>query len=251
MTFWEHLGELRTRLIRVFLYIVVAATLGWYTFPVVNTVLIEPGRHLFAIHHIPWIYTSFYGPFYLRFQVAIIMAVAYALPFILGEIWGFTGPALMPHERKWVYFVTPLAVLFFLLGAASGYLVMQPAISWFLGYVPTGQVVLQSAPDFIVFECKCILAFGLVFELPVVLMFLAMVRVINSEMLKKQWRYAVCLLVVIASIVTPSNDPGTMAAMSLPLLVLYVVSIFLVQITEKMCGRGPKAAHTEDPLQSG
>ena len=253
MTFWEHLGELRTRLFRMIAYVVLTATAGWYTYPFVNHILIEPSLALFRQYHIQMVFLHFTQPFFLRFQVAIITGVVYALPLISGEMWGFVRPALLPHERKWVYFVAPLSIAFFALGVTAGYLVMNPAIHWFLGYLPHDETVMQNAVDFIVFECKCILAFGVVFQLPVVLMFLAMVGIVRSEMLKKSWRHAVCILTVVAAVVTPSNDPVTMLAMAIPLVLLYMLSIFLVGITEKMCGRtkSPKDYGDSESMRSG
>ncbi len=253
MTFWEHLGELRTRLMRAIAYLAVAGLLGWGTYPFIDHVLVAPTTRIFAAHEIPLIYTSFTQPFFLRFQVALISGIVFALPLLSSELWGFISPALLPHERKWVYFVGPLSVLFFALGVLAGYLVMAPATTWFLGYLPKGEHIYQNVPDFIVFECKCILAFGLVFQLPVVLMFLALVGIVRSEMLKEHWRHAVCLLTVVAAVVTPSNDPVTMLAMAIPLVLLYILSIFLVGVTERMSGRARTASHPaeSDSLLSG
>jgi sec-independent protein translocase protein TatC len=246
MTFWEHLDELRSRLIRAAFYVLLSAVAGWYTYPFINHTLVAPAHSVFSHYHIPWVYTTFTGPFFLQFQVALVTGIIYALPLLTSELWGFVRPALLPHERKWVYFVAPLSIAFFMLGVLAGYLVMTPAVTWFLSYLPKDQTVLQNAGDFILFECKCILAFGIVFQLPVVLMFLAMVGVVRSEMLRHSWKYAVCILTLVAAVVTPSNDPVTMTAMAVPLVLLYGLSIFLVQFTERMCGRGkPYGSHAD------
>ena len=238
MTFWEHLGELRTRLFRSFAYLAIGACVGWYLYPWVHHVLAAPVQPAFNKYGVETIYLNVWEPFFLRFAVGLISGLVCVMPFLTAEMWGFISPALLPQERRWVRFVAPLSVLFFALGVLAGYLVMGPAVTWFLGYLPPGDRLMQNANSFLIFECKCILAFGLVFQLPVVLMFLAMVGLVKSSMLEKQWRAAVCILTLVAAVVTPSNDPVTMMAMAVPLVILYFLSIGLVRITERMTGRG-------------
>jgi sec-independent protein translocase protein TatC len=176
--------------------------------------------------------------FNLNIQIAIVGGLIASVPFIAYEAWGFIAPGLTRAERKGFYFVGPLAVLFFLSGVATAYLVLPAAFLWFAQFLTpqTGPhvVFIPKASEYILFLIKMCLAFGLVFELPVLLMFLAWVGIVSSQMLRKSWRYALVGCAGIAAVATPSADAFTMLVMAAPLMLLYLASIGLVRVVERV-----------------
>jgi sec-independent protein translocase protein TatC len=231
----EHLAELRTRLIRATLYLVVGMVLVYTLSGRIETILMAPINRViphstgtlpsFAFH-------SFTDGFFLTLQIATVGGLIVALPFVLLELWGFIVPALTSQEKKGVYFVAPMSLVLFLMGLSCAYLVLPMAIHWFLSYIPPGAFLLQNPLTYIVFVVKLLLVFGLLFELPVVLMFLGKIGIINSALLIKYWRQIAVGLFTLAMVVAPSNDPGTMLALAIPLTLLFFASIGLVKLVE-------------------
>jgi len=123
-------------------------------------------------------------------------------------------------------------VVLFLLGVSCAYLVLPMAVRWFLSYVPPGVSLLQNPMTYIVFAVKMLLAFGLVFQLPVLLMFLGKVGILTSVIMVRYWRQIAVGLFTVAMVVAPSNDPGTMLALAVPLTLLFFGSIGLVKMVE-------------------
>ena len=241
----EHLAELRVRLMRAAVYVVLGMIAMYAVFPVLFRTLSEPitsALHQIAARMPPdqrtfaggLIFRNFFEPFFLRLQLSLIAGLVVAAPFIVLEGWGFVLPALTAAERRSVRLVAPFSVLLFVLGAGLAYAIMPSAVHWFLLYLadfPSG-VLLQDQQDYILFLVKMVLAFGLVFQLPVVMMGLGKVGIIRSKMLVKYWRYIVVGISVAAMVITPSNDPFSMIVMAVPLVLLFFGSIFLVRLVE-------------------
>jgi sec-independent protein translocase protein TatC len=239
MELWEHLAELRSRIVRGLGYLVVAAIVCWLVYDPLLAVIKRPLDPLAAQYHIKWAFRHITGPFILKLQVSLIGGLILALPLLTLELWGFVAPGLTSSERKGFYFVVPLSLFFFFLGVSTAYLVLPSAFGYFASFLippsPTGvQVELIQDPTlYWSFVMKMILAFGIVFQLPVVLMFLGWIGLVTSSMLKKNWRHSIVLCSVVAAVATPSNDAPTMVMMAVPLMVLYVASIWLVALVER------------------
>jgi sec-independent protein translocase protein TatC len=241
----EHLSELRIRLIRSAIYIVVGMIVMYAVFPWLFKLLSEPitdALREIAARRPPdqqafagaYVFRSFYEPFFLRLQLSLVAGIVVAAPCITLEVWGFVVPALTSKERRSVRYVAPFSVGLFVMGATLAFFIMPMAIHWFLLYLWDfpGAVLLQDPQDYILFLVKMILAFGLVFQLPVMMMGLGRFGIIRSRMLTKYWRHSVVAISVAAMIITPSNDPFSMLMMTIPLVVLFFVSIWLVKIVE-------------------
>jgi sec-independent protein translocase protein TatC len=237
----EHLAELRTRIIRSCLYVGVGMIVAWIFYIPIHDFLAAPidnvfkharAGHLPGGFPTPFVYTHFSDAFFMFLQIVMIGGVIIALPFVLYEAWAFIRPGLTVPERKAASFVFPLAIVLFAMGLACAYLILPMAITWFLSYIPSDTILLQNPLTYIVFVVKLMLIFGLLFQLPVVLMFLGKIGVINSGMMKKYWRQIAVGLFTVAMIAAPSNDPGTMLALAVPLTILFFGSIWLVQLVE-------------------
>lgn len=186
-------------------------------------------------------YRQFTEPFLLILQISVVGGLIAAIPFVLGELWGFIRPALTQSERKAVSFVGPMSVVLFILGLTVAYLIMPMAVRWFLTFLPPGTMLMQDPLNFVVFVIKLLLVFGLLFELPVLLMFFGKIGIINSRLMKKYWRQCAVGLFTVAMVVAPSNDPGTMLALAVPLTILFLGSIWLVQLVEPKNDSGGSA----------
>ncbi len=239
----EHLAELRTRIIRAAIYAVVGMVV-MYVFenpifrflaaPITETLARRHAAGPMALPTGGLVVRNFADPFFIKLQISTVGGLVLAAPLIVLELWGFIAPALTPGEKKGVHFVAPLSVILFLLGVGCAYLVLPMAVHWFLSFLSDipNAVLMQDPLTYVVFAVKMLLAFGLVFQLPVILMFLGKVGIITSAMMVQYWRHISVALFTVAMVVAPSNDPGTMLALAIPLTLLFSGSIRPVKMVE-------------------
>lgn len=237
MELTEHLGELRSRIVRIILYMAVSATGCYYLFKPIYAFLFRPMEHAMRHHKADWkiVFIHFPQAFLVVLQVSLVAGLIVVAPLVIVELYGFISPALTREEKKPLRYVAPLSVVLFAAGVALAYWVAQFAIEWFVGYVdlfPNG-VLYQDPKAYVMFMLKMMGVFGLVFQLPVALMFLAWVGLLRSEGMKKSWRTAVVGISIVGLIVTPSNDMFTMLVMIIPVIFLYLGSIWLVALIER------------------
>ncbi len=248
MELLEHLGELRTRIFRSILYVAVGMVVTYNLFPYLYELLYFPLRPVYAGIGGEIMIKNIADGFLLRMQVCLVSGLAVAVPFVILELWGFIAPALTPEERKPVKYLAPFSVLLFVAGLATGYASLPTAFGWMASYIkdiPTARL-MQDAQQYIVLTVKIMLAFGISFQLPLVLLFLARVGVITASLMTTYWRHATVGISVLAAVLTPSNDPLTMLMMAVPMAGLYLLSIGLVRAFE------PKAdgTRTGPPLST-
>ena len=228
---FDHLAELRTRLIRSAIYVAAGMVVTWFLYKPIYKLLTRPlGDNLKGGS---LIFTTMAEPFMLRLQVALAGGLIIVLPLLVLEIWGFVSPGLTDKEKKPLRWTVPMAIILFLCGAALCYWILPVAFQWFASYKPADAQYMVTLPGLIRFELLMVLAFGCAFELPVVLMLLAQVGLVNSKMLNNNWRYAIVIISIAAASLTPSNDVFSMVALTLPLILLYIGSIYLVKFVEK------------------
>ena len=244
----EHLAELRTRLIRGSAYVLVGMAIMWVLSGHIQVLVMAPINEIVGhlakqpspqsqLPNSGFVINNFTDGFFLKLQIATVGGLILALPLVVLELWGFIAPALTPQEKKGVHFVAPLSVVLFFLGTSCAYFVLPMAARWFLSYLPPGAILLQNPLTWTVFVVKILLVFGLLFELPVVLMFLGKIGIINSVLMIRYWRQIAVALFTLAMVVAPSNDPGTMLALAIPLTLLFFASIGLVKLVEPKQGR--------------
>lgn len=241
----EHLGELRARIIRSALYVVVGGVVAYYLFPLFFKALSAP--IISALQEIAkrmppdqrslagaYVFHSFTGPFFLYLKLSVIGGLVLAAPAVILEIWGFVAPALTPSERRPLIVIAPFSALLFIAGAALAFWIMPAAVHWFLTYLSAfpGAILLQDPESYILFVVQMMLAFGLVFQLPIFMLVLGRLGIIRSRMLVRYWRHITVGITVLAMIVTPSNDPLSMTIMAIPLVLLFYGSILLVRLVE-------------------
>ena len=233
MNLTEHLSELRARIIRSVVYAALGTIAGWYCYSLIFRFISTPILPYLTQHGSMFLLTGVAEGFMIKMQVSVIVGIILALPFITGEIWGFVAPGLTGTERRAIKLVAPLSILLFVLGISAAYVVLPQGIKWLVNQNPPGAAFMPSVSGTLLFILKMELAFGLVFQMPVILMFLAKIGLVNSGMLKRLWRQAVVAIAVIAAVATPSSDAFTMLLLCVPMIMLYVASIGLTALVQK------------------
>jgi len=184
-------------------------------------------------------------PFMVSLKVWVVGGLIVASPILIWELWAFLAPAFTANEKKYFYPVVFASTVLFLGGCAMAYfLVLPKGLGWLLNFSAGYFNVQLRAEDYFTFMALFILAFGVVFELPVVLVLLAKVGVIDDKWLKKNRRWAIVVLAFAAAVITPSQDAFSMLAMFIPLYLLYEISVVLARFVQPK--REAEAA-VEDP----
>lgn len=232
----EHLAELRTRLFRSIFYLLIGMVVTYGFFKPLYNLVSYPLTRALAQQGVTGIIKldSVQDAFFLKLQVSFFAGLAIALPLVVLEIWGFIRPALTDKEREPAKFLAPFSTLLFLTGVGTGYAVLPLAYDWMAGYigeVPDAQLV-QDATKYLLLSVRIILAFGIAFQLPVILLFLARVGILSAKIMTTYWRHAVVIIATLAAVFVPSNDPITMIMMAMPMAGLYLLSISLVKAFE-------------------
>jgi sec-independent protein translocase protein TatC len=228
-TFIEHLEELRKRIFRALIYVMLGWVVGFAIEPYVYHFLANP-----LLHTMPkstqFVFTHATEPFFLKFKLSLILGLLLVIPLITLELWGFIAPALTRQERRAAKFIAPFSAFLFFFGAASGYFILPQAFRFFLSYLSDypDAVLYQNPAQYVTFVVKMMLAFGLGFQMPVVLMFLAQVGLATPDAMWRYWRHAVVIIGLLAALLTPSGDAFSMLAIALPMVFLYFLSILLV-----------------------
>jgi sec-independent protein translocase protein TatC len=247
MDFFEHLEELRIRLIRSIVYVAMGMVVAWRYASTVLEILLHPIRDAMPEGG-RTIYTHVLEPFTVQIQIALVAGLLFAAPLVLYEIWAFVAPGLLPHERRYVLYTFPASVVLFFAGALTAYFALPVAFRFLLQFMPPGTEIYQSVKVYLFFLLRMLLAFGVVFQAPLVLMFLALLEVISLEFLLSKWRHAVFTCFVIAAIVTPTWDPINMSLLAMPLILLYGLSLVLVWGVELF--RERRRAREEPQIQA-
>lgn len=239
--FITHLTELRKRLINSFLCLFIFFIVCFYFSENLYGFLVEPYAKVVKANGLDrrLIFTALQETFLTYVKVSFFGAFFITCPFILIQIWKFIAPGLYKHEKNALLpylILTP--ILFFLGGLLVYYLIMPLAINFFLSFESTGlttnlPIQLEvKVNEYLSLIMTLIFAFGISFQLPVVLSLLARVGIINSDFLKEKRKYVVVIIFLVAAILTPP-DPISQIGLAIPLLILYEFSIISVRFIEK------------------
>ncbi len=240
-SFVSHLTELRKRLIHSLIFIFVIFILGYIFAENIYNFLVEPYAKAVKNDGIDrrLIYTALHETFINYLKVAFFVAIFLGSPIVLTQIWKFVAPGLYQNEKKaFLPYLIATPILFLLGGMLIYYLVMPLAINFFLSFETTAGVntlpiqLEAKVNEYLSLIMRLIFAFGLSFQLPVLLNLLARIGVIDSEYLKIRRKYFVVIIFAAAALLTPP-DPITQIGLAIPLLILYELSILSVKLTEK------------------
>jgi len=235
MPFMEHLGELRVRIVRSLLALLVGLGIA---LPFSQKIMDYLARPVQATGN-QLVFLALTEAFWVQMKVALIVGMFIAAPGILWQIWAFVAPGLHEHEKKYAGpFVLIGSVLFIGGGVFSLKVVTPFAIQFLLSYSRPGLQPMISIGNYVDFLMKFTLAFGLVFELPLAITLLARMGVVTPAMLAKNRKYAILGAFIAAAILTPTPDAFNQALMAGPLIVLYEIGI----VSARIFGRRPKPA---------
>jgi len=245
MTVVEHLTELRRRLIVSVIAVALAAVAGWFLYRPVFNLLTNPFCDFIEAHPSLSIrpdphttcglaFQSVLEPFLVKLKVAVFTGFGIALPVILYQLWRFITPGLMPKERKFAIPFVVSSLFLFALGALFAIWTLPKALNFLLGFAGTTRLfAVLSIEKYLGFITLLILAFGVSFEFPLLLISLTVVGVLSSRQLRQWRRYAVLGISVFAAVITPSQDWFTMTAMMVPLLLFYELAILVSRLLKK------------------
>ncbi|HEU4565948.1 MAG TPA: twin-arginine translocase subunit TatC, partial [Gemmatimonadaceae bacterium] len=228
MPFLDHLEELRWRIIWSLVALMVGIVVGLVVVTHFDVIALLSRPITPLLHGEKLVYTHPGDPFGILMKSAFAVGLVIAAPVILYQLWAFVSPALYASEKRLVIPVLIGAVLLFVTGVALSYFLVLPITLRFLIGLGTGQLQsMISAADYFGFAISMSLAFGAAFELPIVILALTALGIVTPQFLNKYRRHAVVLVVVAAAIITPGTDLTSLFALSVPLYLLYELSIVL------------------------
>jgi sec-independent protein translocase protein TatC len=169
------------------------------------------------------------GFFSLTVQFSLVSALIITAPLLFWQVWLFIEPALTNSERRYSLIVVPFSSALFFMGAALSYLVSPLFFKFFLAFQPDGVAANWDYGQSVVLMAKMLLAFGIMFQVPVIVIFLNKLGLLSRNVLIDYWRHAVIAIFTLAAIVTPTWDPVTLAVCAVPPCLLYMLSIWLVK----------------------
>jgi len=232
MSFFEHLVELRKRILYALGWIGGGVAIGLLVSDRAYDFLAAPMVKALRNAHVSdkLVYTSPMGPLTLYIMVGIYLGLVIALPFVLHQIWLFVAPGLYRHERRAVVWFIGSGTALFLAGAAFGYYLALPMTLKFLLSIPGPFQPMISINEYFDMSMIVLMGLGLVFQLPILIFFLALFGIVTPKFLWKNFRYAILVIAIIAAAITPTTDALTMLVFMAPMIVLYLLGIGVAAI---------------------
>ena len=232
----SHLEELRKRfiysLIAVGICFLICFTFKEWLFKILTLPLVA-----ILPENSSMIFTSLPEAFFTYLKISLLGSLFLASPFVLYQIWMFISPGLFPSEKKHVFPFVFFSTIFFVGGSLFAYFIVFPfGFKFFVSFATEFIKPMLTLREFLSFSCKLLLAFGIIFELPIFMFFMARIGLVDSKMLSAKRKYAILLTFVIAALLTPP-DIVTQIMMAIPVMLLYEISIWVVKLGEKKEGK--------------
>jgi len=229
--FFQHLEELRGRLFKAVLAVLVGCVgAGYFVNDIMNLILLKPA----VTSKLELQNLRPFGQQFLYVKVILVSGVVVAFPFVMYQLWKFIEPGLYAHERRWAGRITALTTICFMLGVSFAYFVMIPGMLQFTVSFGTANIKnIIDIGEYFSFMIMTILGAGLIFELPMITFVLSSIGLVTSAMMRKYRRHAIVVILLIAAIITPSPDPINQLIFACPLYILYEISIVIARLTRK------------------
>jgi sec-independent protein translocase protein TatC len=232
MGFFDHLEELRKRLVVSIIAVFVTFLVSWAWAPEIFEFLARPIRAVLPAGQ-NLAYTTLTEPFLMYFRVALLAGALLASPVLLWQIWLFISPALYRREKRWVFPFVGFGVVFFLSGCAFAYYEAFPLVVRFLIGVGKPFQAVITINEYVSMATKLILGLGLCFEMPILVFFLARLGIVSERWLLAKFKYAVLVVFIIAAVITPTPDVATQCVFALPMIALYLLGILIAWLFKK------------------
>ena len=234
MPLMEHLGELRMRLVRIVVVLLVAVCVFYLASGTVGQFLMLPISDFLPKGedgNVDLQFLNAFDPFTVKFKIAFWTAVVATSPVILWQVLAFFLPALKPNERKWFIPTFVAGVALFIFGTVFCYLIiLHPAFQWLTAQTSDLGEVLPNAANYVDVIIKFEIGFGVAFELPIVIFYLVIFNIVPYKKLRSSWRFVYIGLMVFSAMVTPDANPVTMLLMFAALVALYEGSLLLARV---------------------
>ena len=250
MPLMDHIRELRNRLIKAIIALVIGAIIGWILFEPAWGFLKQPYTQIPPEHCLEGkcdlVVHGIFDGFFIRLKVALIIGAVLSSPVWLYQIWAFVAPGLYSRERRYTYAFLAAAVPLFFLGAVLAYVTMDKGLKIFIGLAPGDTTVLVGVQDYLSYAQAMLFIFGLTFELPLFVIMLNLVGVLSHERIRKSRRLLIFGVFVFAAVATPSQDPFTMLALALPTIVLFEIAELFAFLHDRRRAREDEYAGLSD-----
>lgn len=227
MGFLEHLEELRRRIVYSILFVIGGSIFGWIYREQIYGIMQRPIIAALKAHGAPekLVYLNPTEPFNLYLKVAALAGIFLTSPFILYQVWMFISPGLYRNEKRYVMPFMASTIFLFTAGGYFGYRIVYPAaLDFLIGFGQQFQPMITIG-EYTQLFLSIILGMGLIFEMPILIFFLALMGIVSAGFMWKNFRYAILVIFIIAGIITPTPDVTNMCIFAAPMLVLYVLSI--------------------------
>ncbi len=233
MTFLEHLEELRKRLLHALLGILVGFVLSFTFIQQIYDFIMRPLQQMLPKGGM-LIYTEPTEAFFLYLKIAALAGLVLASPWVLWQVWLFVAPGLYSHEKRFAIPFVLLSTIFFVAGALfSHYVVFPVAWRFFASFSTDYMLFMPKIQSVFSLYVKMLLAFGLIFQLPTLVFFLARMGVVTPRLMIRYFKYAVLVAFIAAAVLTPTPDAVTQTLMAVPIILLYLISVVIAWIFQK------------------
>jgi len=219
--------------------VALAWVVGWYLQPWVyvhlNAVVLQTIHHRLGPDKFLEAFNNVTQPFMLKFKLSFMLGLIIAFPYLVVQLWGFVEPGLKENERRPVRKMIPFSVFLFAMGVSFCWIILPSAFNWFASYIDEfpGTYIFQEPGTMVFFILKMLLAFGMGFQLPLIVFLLGKIGLLTPETLTTYWRQSTVFIFVASAIITPSNDIFSMLMMAIPLSILFIISIWALKITNR------------------
>lgn len=246
-SFWDHLDELRTCLIRIIIVVLAGAIVAFAMKTEVFSIVLAPTKSDFITYrwfsqfgdiadfNLNLINTQLTSQFSVHMQVSIIIGIICVSPYILYSIFAFVSPALYENERKYARLLIVAGYIMFMIGVALCYFLIFPLTIRFLGNYQVSEEVsnIITLSSYIDTLTMLTLMLGIVFELPILCMLLGKMGILTADFMKEYRQHAIVIILIVAAIITPTTDVMTLMLVTLPIYLLYEISILAVKMINK------------------
>jgi sec-independent protein translocase protein TatC len=236
----EHLRELRSRLFKAGVAVVLGAVAGWFLYPRVYEALQQPILQIRAerlrqnpTDVVTLSFDQVATSFNLQLRMSVYIGIVLSSPVWLYQLWAFIVPGLTKREKRYSMSFVGAAVPLFLAGIALAWKVLPNAIKFLTAFTPVGTANIINASDYFTFVLQIILAFGLAFVIPLLLVALNFAGVLSAIAMAKAWRAAVFLCFLFAAVASPTPDAGSMLALAFPMVGLYMLAVGIAWFNDR------------------